>query len=240
MRNSPLPRVPTQRFPSRSKVKAKTLNLLPSNPGATKNLKHHFPVAQDPFRVPVGVSRPRGSHSNRVRVHSRHRRCYFSALRLGKQLETPPCQCTTALCPPSHKPPFPSANNAWPPVGSGIPSDSPKHFASRSVTWQSACFQIETCLQRPQRAIRVYADVAGPELPFQREVRNDRPAFHVKDFMLPYCPESTRVVAIERSRHDRWSCRQPAASIEQTDPVKPVHAFGDGCEPKEAIRGLRN
>jgi hypothetical protein len=30
------------------------------------------------------------------------------------------------------------------------------------------------------------------ELSFQREVKNDRPGFHLKNFVLPYRPESTR------------------------------------------------
>ncbi len=75
---------------------------------------------------------------------------------------------------------------------------------------------------------------------FQREMRNDRPAFHVKDFVLPYCPESTRVVAM--NAHD--AIDGPVVNLQRPrnkpDPVKPVHALGIGCDPKEAIRGLHN
>src|ERR1700688_930053 len=91
------------------------------------------------------------------------------------------------------------------------------------------CLQIETCLQRPQRAVRVFADVASPELSLQREMRNDHPTLQVEDFMLPYCPQSTRVVAM--NAHDVID--RPAVNRQRPrnkpNPVKPVHALGNGC-----------
>ena len=53
--------------------------------------------------------------------------------------------------------------------------------------------------------------------------------------MFPHCPESTRLVAmnahdmIDRPSGDRQGPRN------KPNPVKPVHALGNGCEPKEAV-----
>src|ERR1039458_7432249 len=58
----------------------------------------------------------------------------FSAS-IGYVSETPSCQRTRVVCPPSQKPPFPSDNRES--AGEiGTPSDFPKHFTARSVTWQ--------------------------------------------------------------------------------------------------------
>src|SRR5208282_5913328 len=59
-------------------------------------------------------------------------------------------------------------------------------------------------------------------------MRGDHPTFQVKDFMLPYCPESTRVVAM--NAHDVID--RPAVNRQRprnkSNPVKPVHALGTG------------
>src|ERR1700746_3560077 len=98
--------------------------------------------------------------------------------------------------------------------------------------------QIETCLQHPQRAVRVFADVPSPVLPLQHEMRSDHSTFQVKEFMLPYCPESTGVVAMNA----HYVIDQPAVDRQRPqnklNPVKPVDALGNGREPKEAVCGL--
>ena len=71
-------------------------------------------------------------------------------------------------------------------------------------------------------------------------MRSDHSIFQVNDVTLPYCPYSTRVVAINahdvinRLAIDRQCPRN------QPNPIKPVNALGNGCEPQKAIGGLRD
>ena len=126
----------TQRLPSRSKIVAKTSTLLPSKVGVTNGLTAPSFSCPSPSPGPsasMPTQRDPSGPSARLTIPC----CPaldFSAS-IGYVSETPSCQWTRAVCPPSQKPPFPSASIES--IGEiGIPSDFPKHLTARSVTWQ--------------------------------------------------------------------------------------------------------
>src|SRR5271157_2863567 len=136
MRNNPLPLLATQRLPSRSKIVAKTSTLLPSKVGVTNDLT--VPPIKRPSPSP-GPSASMPTQSDPSGPSARLTIPCCPALDLsastGYMFETPSCQWTRDVCPPSQKPPFPSASKVS--TGEiGIPSDFPKHLTARSVIWQ--------------------------------------------------------------------------------------------------------
>src|SRR5271165_1809481 len=132
----PLRSVPTQRLPWLSKRRQKTGYLLPSKVGVTKDLtvpssnfarpspgpSEYMPAQTDPSGPRARASIP-GPAPDLIPLS-------------GYASDTPPCQCTRAVCPPSQNPPLPSANIASMGV-IGIPSDFPRHFTPPSLTWQT-------------------------------------------------------------------------------------------------------
>src|SRR5208337_5441451 len=136
-RNTPSLLVPTQRLPPRSTRIEKTPTLLPSKSGVTNDLtvpsssfaspcpgpSESIPTQTDPSGPCARLSIP-GAPASDFRPS------------IGYISDTPACQCTRAACPPSQKPPLPSAKMAS--IGAiGIPSDFPKHLAARSVIWHT-------------------------------------------------------------------------------------------------------
>jgi hypothetical protein len=85
--------------------------------------------------------------------------------------------------------------------------------------------QIEACLQHPQRAVRVLADVPSPELPFHLEMRSDHSTLQVKDFLLRNRPEPTRVIAMNTQDLIDRSGANLQRPRNKPNPVKPVHAL---------------
>jgi hypothetical protein len=59
----------------------------------------------------------------------------------------------------------------------------------------------------------------------------------MKDLVLPYRPESTRVVAMNTFNAIKGPAVNPR---NKANPVEPVQSLGIGCDPEKAIRGLRN
>src|ERR1700732_1584908 len=105
-----------------------TPTLLPSKVGVTKGLMVPFFHFASPSPGPspnMPTQRDPSVSETRLTIWPLVR--YVS--------ETPSCQWTSAVDPPSQNPPLPSANKEL--LGAiGIPSSLPKHFRAWCVTWQ--------------------------------------------------------------------------------------------------------
>ena len=221
-------------------AKAKTASLLPSNPGVTNDLKTPFfslprpfpgprgskPIQRDPFESSASAFTP----SVAVRFQR------FDRVSLGNAR----MPMHNGSLPPKPETAFPIGQQGFAARGERYPIGFPETLHLMVGNVAKGRLQVEACLQRPQRAVRVYADVPSPVLSFQPEMRSDHPTFQVKDFMLPHCPESIGSIAMNAHDVIDRPALDPERPRNKANPVEPVQALGNGCKPKEAIRGLCN
>ena len=175
--------MPTQRLPSWSKISALTTTLLPSKVGVTNGLTVPPSIVQALAQVLLPYADPQRSIATSARLTIPSCPALDLSASIGYVSETPSCQWTSAVCPPSQNPPFPSANRES--AGEiGTPSDFPKHLTAPSVIWQRGASETRPASHDPQGAVRVLADLLKLLKPIHVEVRSDDTTFQVNDLTL--------------------------------------------------------